>query len=313
MTQPTPINCQTTLASIDPGNGCNQVTHRLVGFTSEFATQPEACIYSPRERVSRMGFRCCRKHPLHCRCLRRQWLAKLDYITQSRPTLGKEPCVNSEVSAQTKLSAMEMNTASNMVVKVSNATEQGNPFTEKVSRTKQPFLTSAKLLPRRYELARPLDLINIITSWLSQSAHNDKLRPPNNKLTRFHSKAVPRISVYGYLQRLTRHAALSSPILLSMMIYLQRLRNTNPALRISSLNVHRLLLACTTVASKCVSDYFWTNQIYAQIGGVRAKELTLLELELLEHLAWNTVPHTEHLEQLYFGLIESHEEYLLEP
>lgn len=97
-----------------------------------------------------------------------------------------------------------------------------------------------------------------------------------------------------------------------MTIYLQRLRNAHPALRISSLNVHRLLLTCTTVASKCVSDYFWTNQTYAQIGGVRARELTLLELELLKHLGWNTVPHTERLEELYFGLIESHEGYLLE-
>lgn len=213
MTQPTSVNCQTALASIDPGNGCNQVTHWLVGFTSEFVTQPEACIYSSCGKVSRMGFCCCRKYPLHCRCLQRQWLTKLDYIMQLRPTLGKEPCVNSEVSAQTKLSAMGMNTASNMVVKVSNATAQGNPFTEKVSLPKQPFLTSAKLLPRCYELARPLDLINIITSWLSQSAHNDKLRPLNKKLTRFHSKTVPRISVYGYLLQLTRHAALSSPIL----------------------------------------------------------------------------------------------------
>lgn len=119
---------------------------------------------------------------------------------QSRPMLGKEPCVNSGVSAQTKLNAMEMNTASNMVFKVSNATVQGNPFTEKVSLTKQLFLMPAKALSCCYELVNPLDLINIITSWLSQSVHNDKPRPLNNKLARFHSKAIPQISVYGYLQ-----------------------------------------------------------------------------------------------------------------
>lgn len=260
-----------------------------------------------------MGFCCCCKYSLYCWCLWWQWLDKLDYIMQSRPMLGKEPCVNSGVSAQTKLSAMEMNTASNMVFKVSNATVQGNPFTEKVSLTKQLFLMSAKILSCCYELANPLDLIDIITSWLWQSAHNDKSRPLNNKLTRFHSKAIPQISVYGYLQWLACYAALSSPILLNMKIYLQRLRNMHPALRISSLNVHRLLLACTTVASKCISDCFWTNQIYAQIGGVHAGELTLLGLELLKHLAWNTVPHAENLKELYFGLVESHEGYLLEP
>lgn len=298
------------MASIDPGNGCNQVTHCLAGLVSEFATLPGACTCGSREKVSRMGFCCCREYPQNCQCLRR--LTKLDYITPPGPIIGKKSCVNSGVSAQTKLSTSEIKTVSNTVVKVSNASAKGYALTEKVSLTKQPFLTSSKLLPRHYEFASPLDLINIITSWLSYFAHNDKLRPANNELTLFHSKAVPQITVYGYLQRLACYAALSSPILLSMMSYLQRLRHMHPALRISSWNVHRLLLACTTVASKCISDCFWTNQLYAQIGGVRARDLTLLELELLKYLAWNTIPHTKHLEELYFGLIEGHKGYSLE-
>lgn len=198
-----------------------------------------------------------------------------------------------------------MNKMSNVIMNVSNDTVQG--CTKKESFIKQPFLISSKLFPCRYEFANPLDLINLISSWLSQSAHNDKLRGGSNKITQFHSKTVPRISVREYLKRLTRYAALSPSILLTMTVYLQRLRNAHPALRISSLNVHRLLLACSTVASKCISDCFWTNQIYAQIGGVCARELTLLELKLLQCLTWDIMPHTEQLEDLYFCLVESHD------
>lgn len=263
------------------------------------------------ENVSRMGFHCCWKYPLHCRRQQRQLLAKSDHITNLKPTLKKEPCINSGSSAQARTSATAMKTTSDVVDNASNATAQHILLTEKL--TKQLFLVFPKPLPHRYEYASPLDLIDIISSWLSKCVYNDKLRVRNNELTWFHSKAVPRISVHEYLQRLARYSALSTPVLLSMMIYLQRLRNKHPSLRISSLNAHRLLLACSTVASKFVSDYFWTNQVYAQVGGVRARELTLLELRLLQGLAWDIVPHTKQLEELYFCLVKGHERYFPEP
>ena len=100
---------------------------------------------------------------------------------------------------------------------------------------------------------------------------------------------------------------------MSMMVYLRRLRNKHPASKISSLNAHRLLLACPTVASKFISDCLWTDQIYAQIGGVRARELTRPELRLLQDLAGDILPNTKQLEELYFCLVEGYERYFLEP
>lgn len=115
-----------------------------------------------------------------------------------------------------------------------------------------------------------------------------------------------------YLQRLTTHATLSPPILLSMVYYIDRLCALYPAFTISSLTVHRFLITSATVASKGLSDSFWTNNTYARVGGVSIKELALLELEFLWRVEWRIVPKPEVLVDYYNSLVERSEGYKLE-
>lgn len=138
---------------------------------------------------------------------------------------------------------------------------------------------------------------------------NDEIPLRDGGLTRFHSRAPPGISVKDYLQRLTTHATLSPPILLSMVYYIDRLCALYPAFNISSLTVHRFLIASATVASKGLSDSFWTNNTYARCGGVSLKELALLELEFLWRVEWRIVPKPEVLCDYYRSLVERSEGY----
>ena len=50
---------------------------------------------------------------------------------------------------------------------------------------------------------------------------------------------------------------------------------------IDSYNVHRLVIAGITVASKFLSDVFYTNARYAKVGGLAVHELNQLELHFL--------------------------------
>lgn len=50
---------------------------------------------------------------------------------------------------------------------------------------------------------------------------------------------------------------------------------------IDSYNVHRLVIAGVTVASKFFSDVFYTNARYAKVGGLAVHELNQLELHFL--------------------------------
>ena len=103
---------------------------------------------------------------------------------------------------------------------------------------------------------------------------------PPAKLVLTFCRAPPAISVKDYLFRLIVHATLSPPILLSMVFYVDKLCTMYSAFTISSLTVHRFLITAATVGAKGLSDSFWTNSLYAKVGGVSLRELALLELEI---------------------------------
>lgn len=68
---------------------------------------------------------------------------------------------------------------------------------------------------------------------------------------------------------------------------------------IDSYNIHRLLIAGVTVASKFFSDVFYTNSRYAKVGGLPQTELNQLELHFLLLNDFRSVrissPHIPHL------------------
>jgi hypothetical protein len=162
-----------------------------------------------------------------------------------------------------------------------------------------------KILPTQYELADPRDMVVLISSMLMELIRfNDKIPLHHGRLTRFHSRSPPRISVQDYLQRLTTHATLSPPILLSMVYYIDRLCALYPAFTVSSLTIHRFLIASATVASKGLSDSFWTNKTYARVGGIGMTELAMLELEFLFKVEWRIVPQPEVLVDYYQSLVD---------
>ena len=176
----------------------------------------------------------------------------------------------------------------------------GNTPTKKSKSESQP----AKIVPAQYEFSDTRDLVTLISSMIMELIrYNDAIPLKDGHLTRFHSRAPPGISVQDYLQRLTTHATLSPPILLSMVYYIDRLCALYPAFTITSLTVHRFLIASGTVASKGLSDSFWTNKTYARVGGVSIKELALLELDFLTRMEWRIVPKPEVLCDYYRSLV----------
>jgi hypothetical protein len=99
---------------------------------------------------------------------------------------------------------------------------------------------------------------------------------------------------------------------LSMVFYVDKLCAMYPSFTISSLTVHRFLITAATVAAKGLSDSFWTNSLYARVGGVSVRELALLELEFLRRLDWRIVPKPEVLVDYYKGLVERGSNFVME-
>lgn len=87
-------------------------------------------------------------------------------------------------------------------------------------------------------------LVKIVADLLESIIEtNDKLMNDNTVVTHFHSRAIPNISVHAYLTRILKFASFSNEVLLSLLIYFDRivkLKKTKYA--INSLTVHRLLI-----------------------------------------------------------------------
>ncbi|KAH9938714.1 cyclin-domain-containing protein [Fomitopsis serialis] len=90
----------------------------------------------------------------------------------------------------------------------------------------------------------------------------------------FHARNVPTIALEGYLNRIHKYCPASNEVFLAK----EACGKTFP---IDMYNIHRLIIAGVTVASKFFSDVFYTNSRYAKVGGLPLAELNQLELQFL--------------------------------
>lgn len=141
-----------------------------------------------------------------------------------------------------------------------------------------------------------------IWSTLTQASRT-ALSTPASTLT-FHARNIPTISLESYFLRILKYCPTTNHVFLSLLVYFDRmaklsLESTGRAFVIDSYNVHRLVIAGVTVASKFFSDVFYTNSRYAkvrrgrcfswndkligcfQVGGLPLPELNQLELQFL--------------------------------
>lgn len=117
------------------------------------------------------------------------------------------------------------------------------------------------------------------------SASKESFSTPSSCLT-FHARNIPTISLEAYLLRILKYCPTTNEVFLSLLVYFDRMSKlafdiTGKTFAIDSYNVHRLVIAGVTVASKFFSDVFYTNSRYAKVGGLPQSELNQLELQFL--------------------------------
>ncbi|GBE79121.1 cyclin-domain-containing protein [Sparassis latifolia] len=102
----------------------------------------------------------------------------------------------------------------------------------------------------------------------------------------FHARQIPTIALDSYLQRIQKYCPASNEVFISLLVYLDRMTRLardacGEIIPIDFYNIHRLIIAGITVASKFFSDVFYTNSRYAKVGGLPLAELNVLELQFL--------------------------------
>ena len=101
------------------------------------------------------------------------------------------------------------------------------------------------------------------------SASRAALANPASALT-FHARNIPTITLEAYLLRILKYCPTTNEVFLALLVYFDRMSRlaseaTGRTFVIDSYNVHRLVIAGVTVASKFFSDVFYTNSRYAKV------------------------------------------------
>jgi len=170
-----------------------------------------------------------------------------------------------------------------------------------------PPLPPPTLVAPRFEDAKIEHLLALISDMIDRLiVHNDQIPLQPDALTRFHSRSPPGISVCDYLARIVRYANVERSCLLITLHYIDQICARLPKFTITSLTIHRFIIASVTVSSKALCDVFCTNSRYAQVGGIKPNELNLLEREFLNIIDWRLFCTGELLQQYYANLVRTH-------
>ncbi|KAH9331740.1 hypothetical protein KI387_003848, partial [Taxus chinensis] len=110
---------------------------------------------------------------------------------------------------------------------------------------------------------------------------NDKCTLSGNKYRVFNVDRVPEMSIERYLQRILKHTNASPSVFVVAYAYIDRFCAFHPEFRITSLNVHRLLITVVMVASKFLEDLNYRNCYYGAVGGLEVEEINEMEMEFL--------------------------------
>ncbi|KAI9175574.1 Pho80p cyclin [Blastocladiella emersonii ATCC 22665] len=140
-------------------------------------------------------------------------------------------------------------------------------------------------------------------------SHNDQIPVTHTNLTRFHSRAAPGITIADYLRRIIKYASVERACLLAILLYIDRVCERHRSFTISSLTVHRFIIAAVTVSAKAICDSYCTNAHYAKVGGISTQELNTLELEFLFLIDWQVASPAAVLQQYYANLVRQYPAY----
>jgi hypothetical protein len=127
-----------------------------------------------------------------------------------------------------------------------------------------------------------IDLIKAISSTLEAILENNKSRSNYKEVLKnqskmvFSSNSIPNISIEDYLKRIQTYSNIEKNTLITSLIFIDRFCKIGN-ITLTYYNIHRILFSAVLISIKYNEDIFYDNKYYADIAGVKLKELKSLE------------------------------------
>ena len=131
-----------------------------------------------------------------------------------------------------------------------------------------------------------LSLIKAISQTLTSILENNKKLQNFKEIIKSQSKMVfsanliPNISIEDYLIRIQTYSNIEKSTLIISLILIDRLCQISNII-LTYHNIHRLIFSAILISIKYNEDTYYDNKYYAEIAGVKLKELKLLEYYFL--------------------------------
>ena len=91
------------------------------------------------------------------------------------------------------------------------------------------------------------------------------------------SQVAAPMSILDYCRRILAYTRCSPECFVTALCYIERLASCG--LPITPRSIHRVLMTCVVLAVKYLDDVFFPTSYYAQVGGLSARDLNLMEIE----------------------------------
>ena len=119
-----------------------------------------------------------------------------------------------------------------------------------------------------------LTLEAILENNKSSSNYKEVLKKQSNMV--FSSNSIPSISIEEYLKRIQTYSNIEKNTLITSLIFIDRFCRIGN-ITLTYYNIHRILFSAVLISIKYNEDNFYDNKYYAEIAGVKLKELKSLE------------------------------------
>jgi len=142
-----------------------------------------------------------------------------------------------------------------------------------------------KIYYNGYYISKTLKLISDL---LNDICKEDKKNKEDKKLLikPFISKKIPAISIFEYIERLSKYSKVSDEVFIFVLIYIDRICGIYK-INLNYYNIHKLIIASFIVSIKYHEDEYYSIDFYAKIGGIPKKEMINLEYTFLNLIQFN--------------------------
>ena len=128
-----------------------------------------------------------------------------------------------------------------------------------------------------------ITLETILENNQRRSNYQDILKKQSKSV--FNSKKIPNISIEDYLKRIQTYSNLEENTLVVSLIFIDRLCKLSN-LTLTYYNIHKILFTAVLISIKYNEDIFYDNKYYADIAGIKSKELKLLEYNFVNMISF---------------------------